>query len=111
VHVCVAVSVCGSGVVRSERAADDGPLSDCVCHMLSDLPTLVLANATRLIAHGRCYTEKQAAMSTECGGFHVSSKRLAADDGARPDLGPVNLCQKHSDDGGEWRPDGGILQL
>jgi hypothetical protein len=79
--------------------------------MLSDLPTLVLANATRLIAHGRCYTEKQAAMSTECGGFHVSSKRLAADDGARPDLGPVNLCQKHSDDGGEWRPDGGILQL
>ena len=95
------------------ETAADGSVFACTY-----LPTLVLANDTRLIAHGRCYTARQAAMSTECGGFHVDvsgrldagldavspvSGRLDADadaDAAAPDLGPVNLCQKHSDDGG-----------
>ena len=78
------------------ETAADGSVFACTY-----LPTLVLANNTRLIAHGRCYTARQAAMSTECGGFHVSGWLDAdAAAAAAPDLGPVNLCQKHSDDGG-----------
>ncbi len=84
------------------ETAADGTVFACTY-----LPTLVLANNTRLIAHGRCYTARQAAMSSECSGFHVSATRgdaaiaAAASSAA---LGPVNLCQKHSDDGGACHP-------
>lgn len=85
------------------ETAADGTVFACTY-----LPTLVLANDTRLIAHGRCYTARQAAMSSECGGFHVSATArgsAAAADAASPvALGPVNLCQKHSDDGGMCQP-------
>eukprot|EP01043_Picozoa_sp_COSAG02_P047844 COSAG02_NODE_4630_length_5147_cov_1.750594_3_plen_131_part_00 len=80
------------------ETAADGTVFACTY-----LPTLVLANDTRLIAHGRCYTARQAAMSSVCGGFHLVATRggAAAVAAASPvALGPVNLCQKHSDDGG-----------
>jgi hypothetical protein len=82
-----------------EKAAD-GTVYGCVY-----LPTMVLANETRLIVHGRCYTDAQAKMSTECGGYHVSAagrSLLAESDRAADlgtvDLGPITLCQKHSDE-------------
>eukprot|EP01051_Picozoa_sp_SAG22_P010511 SAG22_NODE_950_length_6352_cov_23.892212_6_plen_558_part_00 len=80
--------------------AADGTVFGCVY-----LPTMVLANETRLIVHGRCYTDAQANMSTECGGYHVSAagrslraKIDSAEDLAPIELGPINLCQKHSDE-------------
>ena len=72
--------------------AADGTVFGCVY-----LPTLVLANHTRLIVHGRCYTDAQANMSSECGGFHVSAG-LPVRAGVPADLGDINLCQKHSDE-------------
>jgi hypothetical protein len=73
------------------------------------IPTLVLANHTRLIAHGNCGTE-----ANSCNGLHIQQSRAAAaaatlEAGARglPPGTPGNpiqegkICQKHSDDGGK----------
>lgn len=56
----------------------------------------MLANHTRLIAHGSC-----ALNANDCNGLHLASRGLAS-----PPLGgnPIVerlLCQKHSDDGGK----------
>jgi hypothetical protein len=78
------------------ETAADGTVFACTY-----LPTMVLANGTRLIVHGRCYTQRQAAMSRVCGGFHVSAAASFSLAAARSTpLGPINLCQKHSDTGG-----------
>jgi hypothetical protein len=66
------------------------------------LPTLVLANHTRLIAHGSCGVKDES-----CGGFHHGPPH-----GAFVEANPRNplsgnpisegmICQKHSDDGGK----------
>eukprot|EP01045_Picozoa_sp_COSAG04_P047692 COSAG04_NODE_17932_length_455_cov_1.570225_1_plen_138_part_01 len=93
----IAANLTTTNVFWPMEAAADGTVFACTY-----LPTLVLANRTRLIAHGRCYTEAQA---RACGGYHVDV--LAARGALRrdvrataPPLGPINLCQKHSDDGG-----------
>jgi hypothetical protein len=64
------------------------------------LPTLVLANRTRLIAHGSCGVKDES-----CGGFHHGPPHGAFGRSQRPPLGgnPITegmICQKHSDDGG-----------
>ena len=73
------------------------------------IPTLVLANHTRLIAHGSCGTE-----ANSCNGLHVQQFRAARaaatlespDERGLPRGTPGNpiqegkICQKHSDDGG-----------
>ena len=66
------------------------------------LPTLVLANNTRLIAHTNCVHEDHAA---DCNGFHAprpasgGDNRLGLGAGANPNAEGL-ICQKHSDDGG-----------
>jgi len=73
------------------------------------IPTLVLANHTRLIAHGNCGTE-----ANSCNGLHIQQSRAASasatlEAGAHglPPGTPGNpiqegkICQKHSDDGGK----------
>ena len=73
------------------------------------IPTLVLANHSRLIAHGSCGTE-----ANSCNGLHIQQTRAAAAAatlaggrvGGLPRGTPGNpiqegkICQKHSDDGG-----------
>jgi hypothetical protein len=70
------------------------------------IPTLVLANHTRLIAHGSCGTE-----ANSCNGLHVQQSARTGtlespDERGLPHGTPGNpiqegkICQKHSDDGG-----------
>jgi hypothetical protein len=71
--------------------AEDGTVFFCTY-----LPTIVLANHSRLIAHGSC-----ARIGEDCNGLHVASR---AGLGANPGTERL-LCQKHSDDGGRtWSP-------
>ena len=92
----IAANLATTNVFWPMEVAADGTVFACTY-----LPTLVLANRTRLIAHGRCYTEAQA---KACGGYHVDVAARGAlrrdVRGTAPPLGPINLCQKHSDDGG-----------
>ena len=93
--------------------AEDGTVFACTY-----LPTLVMANHTRLIAHGSCATDPKY-----CDGFHFqldSSSRspksfrrgqkepvgfgLDVGEGDNP-IYEGKVCQKHSDDGGRtWSP-------
>ena len=57
------------------------------------IPTLVLANHSRLIAHGSCALKK-----SDCNGLHLMS-RSRGHLGGNPNSENL-LCQKHSDDGG-----------
>ena len=65
------------------------------------IPTLVLANHTRLIAHGSCGTE-----ANSCNGLHLSASARLESGRGLPRGSPGNpiqegkICQKHSDDGG-----------
>lgn len=65
------------------------------------LPTLVLANHTRLIAHGSCATS-----ASDCNGLHRAAEARALSEpmlGSRSRGNPANaglICQKISDDGG-----------
>jgi len=60
------------------------------------IPTLVLANHSRLIAHGSC-----ALSEKDCNGLHLASRERNSNGllGGNPN-GERLLCQKHSDDGG-----------
>jgi len=58
------------------------------------LPTLVLANNTRLIAHGSCGVRPQS-----CNGFHLNTPSMFTPSPGNP-IFEGNICQKHSDDGG-----------
>ena len=60
------------------------------------LPTIVLANHTRLIAHGSC-----ARKAEHCNGLHAKHGHHLS---TNPNYEHL-LCQKHSDDGGAtWSP-------
>jgi len=58
------------------------------------IPALVLANHTRLIAHGSC-----AVKPTDCNGLHLASRSRSPAVRTNP-ITEDMLCQKHSDDGG-----------
>ena len=65
------------------------------------LPTLVLANRTRLVAHGNC-----ALKAANCNGLHSPSPARPTGSavpgavGTNPNTEGL-ICQKHSDDGGK----------
>ena len=95
-----------SNIFWPYEKAEDGAVFACIY-----LPTLVMANHTRLIAHGSCATQARY-----CDGFHVSAaSRSRAYAGRGKELVGVGegdnpiiegkVCQKHSDDGGRtWSP-------
>lgn len=63
------------------------------------LPTLVMANNTRLIAHGNC-----ALKPSNCNGLHLDMESAHLDSTSRVGTNPNVeglICQKHSDDGGK----------
>ena len=63
----------------------------------SYLPTVVLANHTRLIAHGNCATTVE-----NCNGLHLASRGVGGTSGLRTNPNVEGkICQKHSDDGGK----------
>lgn len=97
----IAAGFASSNVFWPGDTDADGTVYQCAY-----IPTLVLANHTRLIAHGSCGTE-----ANSCNGLHIqratfAESRLDSDDRGLPRGTPGNpiqegkICQKHSDNGG-----------